>query len=662
MNQKSSQNPELPIEDRINAGYEKINQGQGQEALAIFERVLQEMPRQAYALIGLGLVSLNQGQADVALQFFQQSLTINSGIPECWYNMGNAYQSLSQLDKALEHYEHALQLKPEYLNCLMNIGNTYHLMDQGETALQYYHRALEIKPDFPDCLVNMGNVYKSQKQFDKAMQCYTKALALKPLHPDYLVNLGSVYQEMDLFNEALALYESALKQNPMHFEALLNMGNTHQLLDQADKALECYKKALLMQPRNSELLIYIGRCYVGLTQFEIALKCYQRALELTPDSSSCLMNLGNVFQALSRFDEAFEYYQKALALQPDYAECLMNIGNTHYSLGCLDQALEFYDRVLTLNPDHESCKFNLSLTQLTQGNFSEGWKNYDFRMAVRKFDYYVPFLKDTPLYEGQTSLEGKTVLVCAEQGLGDFIQFIRYVPLLTAKGTKVIVVPADKFTTLLSCFSFDVPRYKIGDDIDYWIPVMSLPRVFNTVLETIPQNIPYIVADPDKVRMMQHLIPSSDKKNIGIVWQGSKKHRKDRFRSTPIEKWSPILQLENVNIYSLQWGDESKDLKKLPSNLQSRVTDLSTHMHDFFDTAAIISHLDLIISIDTAMVHLAGAMNVPCWMLVTKVADWRWLLDREDSPWYPSMKIFRQEQAGNWEGVIQRVVDTLRTI
>ena len=361
---------------------------------------------------------------------------------------------------------------------------------------------------------------------------------------------------------------------------------------------------------------------------------------------------------LKRFDDALASYDRALAVRPDYAEALSNRGNTLHELKRFDDALASYDRALAVRPDYAEAHLNKSLLQLLTGDLEAGWREYEWRWKNESLE---GFKRDfpQPLWLGENGIEGKTILLHSEQGFGDTIQFCRYVPLVAVRGARVLLEVPATLQGVMASFA-GVAQVISGKGqlphIDLHCPLLSLPLAFGTRIESIPANVPYLTVPSEYARNWNFTLGTKRRPTIGLAWSGGQAHKDDHNRSISLRSLLKLLDV-NANFVSLQKDVRPDDAAVLKE--RSDLVHLGDKLKTFSDTAAVISNLDLVISVDTSVAHLAGALAKPVWVLLPFIPDWRWLLDREDSPWYPTARLFRQNAWGDWSGVISRVVSEL---
>jgi tetratricopeptide (TPR) repeat protein len=452
------------------------------------------------------------------------------------------------------------------------------------------------------------------------------------------------------------VYRQILAVEPALAEAHNNLGVALQDQGKPDEAVACYRRALTLKPGFTEAHNNLGNALKCRGQLDEAIASYRRALELKPEFAQAHYNLGNAFQEQGNLDDAVACYCRALELKPDHAGTHYNLGNALKDQRKLDHALACFRRALELNPDHAEAHWTRAFTWLLAGDWQRGWPEYEWRWRTKEF---VLRRFPQPWWEGE-SLAGKTILLHAEQGLGDTIQFIRYASIVKQLGAAVIVECQELLLGLLdSCPGIDqlVAQGDALPAFDVHAPLLSLPRILKTSAETIPATIPYLVPKPAIVERWRTRLIEIDGFKIGIAWQGNPTFRGDRFRSFPLRYFAPLAQVPGVCLLSLQKGAGSGQLAEVRDLFA--VTDLGDRLHDFTDTAAVMKNLDLVITSDTAAAHLAGALGVPVWVALSFAADWRWLLDRCDCPWYPTMRLFRQRESGDWRRVFEEINSAL---
>jgi tetratricopeptide (TPR) repeat protein len=499
-----------------------------------------------------------------------------------------------------------------------------------------------------------------QGQLDQAEAIYKEILQSQAQHFDALRLLATIAAQRKNSAAAVELFEQALKINPDHASSLNNRGNALLDLKRHKEALESYDRALEIEPDYAEALYNRGNALLDLKRHEEALQSYDRALKINPDYAEALYNRGSALRDLERHEEALESYDRALKIKPDYAEALCNRGNALLDLGRHEEALQSYERALEIEPDYAEVHLNRALVWLLLGDFQRGWPEHEWRWQRAGFS--LPQLSK-PRWSGEP-LNGRTILLSWEQGLGDTLQFVRYARLLQRQGARVIVSCQKPLVRLLQrCEGIDqlVAQGEPLPDFDFWTPLLSIPYVLRTDRESIPGECGYLSADPALVARWKIRLANFPGFRIAIAWQGNPGHQADRQRSIPLKFFAQLAQVPGVRLISLQTGPGVGQLADIAGSFEIiQFEDLDTTSGPFMDTAAIMRNVDLSISCDTSLAHLAGALGVPVWLAQAFSADWRWLLDRDDSPWYPSLRSFRQQSLGDWDEVFLRMARTLR--
>lgn len=441
-------------------------------------------------------------------------------------------------------------------------------------------------------------------------------------------------------------------------ERWLREGYRQLQTGELDKAARLCHKVLAVQPDNTfaHNLRAILAHQAGNTTEAVAR--LEQAIRLNAGVPDFHFNLGVALQALERHADAAAVYRRALALAPQHLGALINLGKTLQKQCLPTEAIACYERALALKSDSPEAHWGLAYQRLLLGDFARGWKEYEHRWALpENRGHWREFA--APRWDGG-DIAGRTVLLHAEQGIGDTLQFVRYAPLLARRGAHVIVLCQPPLKRLLMEMD-DIAVVADGEplpEFDLHLPLMSLPRLFGTTLATIPADVPYLRADPVDVHAWNGKLGDKNHFKIGLIWAGNRRHLNDRNRSCALETFAPLANVSDIRLYSLQKDEAAAEIRNAPTNMG--LVDLNDQLVDFADTAAVITCLDLVITVDTAVAHLAGALARPAWLLLPFAPDWRWMLAREDSPWYPSLRLFRQNQAGDWSGVLTAVINTLR--
>jgi tetratricopeptide (TPR) repeat protein len=534
------------------------------------------------------------------------------------------------------------------------------LAQQGRLAeaLASFQRALQLQPGLPQTHNNLGIALQDQGRLEEAVASYRRALALRPDYAMAYNNLGTALKEQQKLDEALACFRRALQLKPDDVMANSNAAMALKDQGQLAEAAACYRRTLELKPDYAEAYADYGVVLRGLGSLDEAEACCRRALQLKPDLPAGLANLGVVLRDQGKLDEAVDCQRRALELKPGFAEAWANLGVALTDQGRLTEAADCYRRALELKPNLPEARLNRSLLWLLCGDFQQGWPEYEWRWQA-ELKRFVSRFPRCPLWDGQF-LQGKTILLHAEQGLGDTIQFIRYAALVKDRGAKVIVECQEPLVRLLAgCRGVDelIGQGKDLPAFDVHAPLLSLPGVFNTSLETIPAEVPYLFAKRESVEQWRAELGAAAGFKIGIAWRGSPVHLNDRTRSFPLNCFESLAALPGVRLFSLQKGAGAEQLQELAGRFP--VTELGSRLQDFADTAAVLVNLDLVITCDTAIAHAAGALGAAIWVALPLAPDWRWLLDRADSPWYPTLRLFRQQSPGDWAGVFDQIKTAL---
>lgn len=435
------------------------------------------------------------------------------------------------------------------------------------------------------------------------------------------------------------------------------LGGSHYDAGRYAEAEAIYRQIVEARPGNADMHSRLGAVLFVRAKPGEAREHYLRALAIEPDHADAHYNMGLYHRDAGELEEAQERYRRALEIKPNYHQVHNNLGNVLRELGDYTEAIDSYRRALAARPDHAAAHMNLGICLLLTGQFEEGWGEYEWRWRTRTFKGKRPKLGG-PAWDG-APLEGRRILIHAEQGLGDTIQFARYAPLVAARGGRVTVLCQASLAGLLGTLDgveAVVPQGEPVPDHDRNASIMSLPGLFGTALGTIPREIPYLrVPERRAGRLEQALSVAGGRRKIGIVWAGNPENTNDKARSCPLRHFLALGRVPGVALFSLQKEQPAEDPLSAPG-----VTDLGPSLDDFADTAAAVERLDLVITVDTAVAHLAGALGRPVWLALPFVPDWRWLLKRDDSPWYPSVRLFRQPRRGDWDHVFARLGAALR--
>ena len=564
------------------------------------------------------------------------------------YNQGKFSIAIETAEFLLKSYQNSFDIWNILALSCIRIG-------ENEKALLSFKKVVEFNPDYPDAYNNIGYMLQRQGKFEEAIAAYERALAIKPDYAMAHNNLGNALKDQGRLEEAIAAYERALAIKPDYAEVRSNLGYALQGQGRLEEAIAAYEQALAIKPDFAEVRNNLGNALKDQGKLEEAIAAYERALAIKPGFAMAQNNLGIVLMEQGDLDQAIAAYERALAIKPDYVEAHNNLGYALQEQGDLDQAIAAYERALAIKPDYVEAQWNLSLTLILLGNYKRGWPLYESRITkqINKGKYYI---FDKPLWQGEFIEKGTKMLICSEQGFGDFIQFCRYFAMLNNIGAELIVEAPRPLLNLISSLECPMALVEKGDklpEFDVYCHLMSLPFIFGTTVETIPNRTPYIYADSNKLQTWRDKLGPHGRPRVGLVWSGSAKHSRDRNRSLKLDQLSNL-----ISIHSIEWHSLQKEYREHDQYFLANAPAIFQHqdaLRDFSDTAALVECMDLIISVDTSVAHLAGALGKPVWILLPFAPDYRWLLDREDTPWYPTARLFRQSNIGEWQSVIDHV-------
>jgi len=548
--------------------------------------------------------------------------------------------------------------------------------NEGKTdkALTYYKQALRTNPKNFEAAFDAANMLYNADRAEEALVFYKQALNLNDSHAEVYYNYGLCLLRLEKFDEAYVAFAQAAKRNPHYIKTYVQMANIYVTKKDYAHALEIYEAALKINPDSFDLYYRMGSVLRSLEQYTQAVKAFEKALEMQPNNPYPILELANTLHMVDDYERSLELYRKALELKPDCAEALYNLGYTLKKCGDIkkahkyfEEALEVHARVLEMRPDYPLAHFSHSLSNLTLGKFEEGWPEYEYRWQSYNEK---PKEFPQPVWSGQ-DLNGKRILIYAEQGFGDTFQFIRYGKLLKERGAYVIAQTQHQLKDIISqCQYLDevLSDREQLPPFDYHIALMSIPMVVNTTLETVPNEIPYLNAKEELTKLWKEKLSSDKKFKVGICWQGNKQYRtvflkkEVASKAMRLETFEPIASVPGVSVYSLQKINGVEQLEDISKTMEIHTfgPDLDEASGRFMDTAAIMKNLDLVITVDTSIGHLAAGLGAEVWVLLPYPADWRWMLDRDDTPWYPNMRLFRQPERGDWDSVLTRVVQELQ--
>jgi hypothetical protein len=593
------------------------------EATKRTQELLDLQPDDLPLLNRLGNLYLLQRRPEEAVTILAKSLNISPDQIAPLSDYATGLWMLGRFEAALEHFDRILLLQPNHADVFNNRGAVLQKLRRPEDALASYSRAIALRFDFAEAYYNRGNVLTELQRFIEAVADYDRAIALRPDDAKIFNNRSIALQKWGRSEEALLGFERAISLQPGYAEAHYNRGNVLQEKKRSGEAIDGYDLAIALRPHYAEAYHGRGEALLQIGRLEDSLASFDHAIALRSDFAEAHYGRGNALRQLKRFEESVASFDHAIALQPDFVEA----------------------------------QWNKSLHLLLHGEYQEGWRLYEWRWKVEMRDHIRDFKQ--PLWLGDKPIANRTLLIHAEQGYGDTLQFCRYVRAAEALGAKIVLEVPKALFSLLATMPGNrtlVTRGEPLPDFDLHCPMLSLPWAFKTTLDTIPADVPYLFADPHQKADWQQRLGTKTRPRIGLAWSGKPGHKNDRHRSIALETLVPLLALP-FEFHSLQneYRENEESLLKNFQQLRNHQNDL----RDFADTAALVSEMDFVVAVDTAVAHLSGALGKPVWILLPFVPDYRWLLDRPESPWYPTASLFRQTTSSDWETVISDVIHRL---
>jgi len=642
-------------------GFVAIQQGRASlaEIASLFRQATKLNPEYGEAYYNLGVILTKQGLLSEAQEAYLQVIKISPGSTEGYYNLGVVFSKLGLLAKAQVCFQEVIKLKPDYVAAYFNLGVT--LKDQGllEAAIATFKECLQLKSDYHQAYNSLGAIYKQQNLLENAAASFQQALIIKNDYIEAYSNLCVVLVDQNKISEAEAVCRQAIALKPDYAPSYNVLGSIFMKRQLFKEAAEAFKQSVALQPDYAEAYNNLAVAFTDLEEHTQAQQAGLEAIRLKPDYAEAYNNLAIVYLGAGNFIEAGKVCRRCLQIKPDYAEAYNNLGLILTEQRLLEPALAAFEQAIKLKPDYHKVKFTHACTHLLAGNLIQGFEEYESRWQAHGLS--LPNV-GRPLWDG-SSLVGKTILLYAEQGLGDTLQFIRYADVLQAQGATVkLACPGELKELLNGVKSLTEVTHleQLPKDFDVYAPLLSIPHLLGTTIETIPTGIPYIKS------IKKAELQKKEGLNIGIVWASGYRHgdltlyQLYKKKSASVDLFMQLLDIPSVTLYSLQVGKDAAALA--PYENHPRVVNLSPQIKDFTDTAAFIEQMDLVISVDTSVAHLAGGMGIPVWLLLYFTPDWRWLLGRGDTPWYPNMRLFRQQTPEDWAAVFREVMELLQLV
>ena len=595
----------------------------------------------------------------------KRSVIPSSKVNDLQSKLGEAvtFHTAGSLNRAQEIYQEILQFQPNHLDALHLSGVVALQSGEYSLALDYLNKAIQLNPNFVEAIFNRGVLYKNIKQFDRALAEYSKVLELNPLHKSAHFDTGYLLEQLEENDRALESYSRAIEIDPTFYEAKIYRVSLNRKLKRFEDAADECNEVIKADPSNALAYSNMALIFYDQKEMDEALLWSDKAIKLNSNSGLILNDRGVILRGLWRLEEALNVFEAAIKLSPNLAVIYSNCGLVLQDYGRLDIAISFFNRAVELDGVSPSIHFNRSLANLMAGYLEIGFAEYEFRNQV--FKLTASGARPIPRWDGLQPLFDKTILITHEQGMGDTVQFSRYATIVASLAKEVIFEVQEPLVKILSSLEGNlkiIPSGVVDVCADVQCPLMSLPHFFGTTLDSIPSRDSYLTASEVKIEQWRDKLSCSDKLNIGIVWSGGFRPDQPELwevngrRNIPLEMMAKLIH-PNICFHSLQKGQPAES--ELELFLQNKPEiDLINHaaeLKDFSDTAALIHNLDLVISVDTSTAHLAAALGKPTWIMNRFDTCWRWLLHRTDSPWYPTVRIYRQDHAGDWDGVISKI-------
>ena len=596
----------------------------------------------------------------------QKAATSSSGppapTPDALHQAGLGHLRAGRFLDAQSCCQQALAINPSHADTLHLMGLLSARSQHYDHAVEWITRAIRQSPK-PEYLTSLGTTLQQQGRLEEALQVLDKAVQLGPDDAKGWISLGRILEDLNRPDDALLSFQQALRLNPSDWETAIRCAILLQRLERSEEALGYFDLCNKLKPDHALILQARGLCLRGLQRYEDYLADSRKSHALDPANVDTQYNIGDAFRLLGRYEEALPWFDRVLAARPDFALALTGKAFALIQLHRFEEAAAIYLDLKQSGLADAEAEWNLAFINMVTGNFEDGWRGREARWhsGVRS-TIYPDFSQ--PMWLGEPSVEGKTVLVHVDEGLGDTIQFARYLPMLAARGARVVLVVADAQVSLFSGFPGVAQCLAMSSGplplFDFHVPICSLPLAFRTTLDIIPPPVSFAPASLEsRVPAWENRLGPREKLRVGLVWSGNAKHANDRNRSIPLRGLSRILELD-ATFVSLQKDPRPEDSAVLREH--TGIVDLTADLTDFVETAALVRCLDLVISVDTSVAHLAATLGRPTWILLPWMPDYRWLLDRDDSPWYPAARLFRQDESCDYDGVIDRGRDELAAL
>ena len=642
-------------------GFSELRKTGQSKALAI-------EPNSLAALINLGAALKEQGKFQEAADCYRKVLAIQPNSLTALTDLSGVLVKQGESQEAIAYSRKALAIQPNSLAALINLGAALQEQGKFQEAIACYRKVLAIQPNSLLALINLGAALKEQGECQEAIACCRKVLAMQPNSLAALVNLGAALKEQGECQEAIAYFRKALAIQPNSLPALMNLGDALKQQGEFREAADCYRKVLAIQPNSLVDLISLGDVLKGQGELQEAIACYRKALAIKSDSLAALISLGGAFVDQGEPQEAAVYCKKALAIQPNSVAALTNLGASMCCQEAVQEAITIYRKAISLNKDFPYAHFNLSMSLLSSGDYENGWEEYEWRFHAKGAALHGP-QPQLKKWDGCNNPSRNRLVLVGEQGLGDTLQFMRYIPSMSKRGMSVAFCTHIKLHDLILASGITTEVYSSEEILQLttgeWLPLLSLPRHLNIRPDNPLVSKSYIKVPEEKILYWKQKLSSEKRPIIGLNWQGNFKAERGFFMGRSVhslETLAPITEAIDASFLSLQKGSGAEQLTNC--SFLDRFVGCQGEINqtwDFVENAAMAMNCDLIITVDTVVAHLAGGLGKPTWLLLHKFSDWRWGKEGDTTFWYPSMRLFRQREYGNWQEVMHRVAMALET-
>jgi tetratricopeptide (TPR) repeat protein len=609
--------------------------------------------REAYFKELFGSFDLLQ-KPQSATQFLCQNLSSFENNSDTVVEYGAHLLVMGYANEACTLYEHFLQKWPNRVNALNNLAIAHKRLGRVELAKKVFAHILSLDASHTSAWTNLASIFHFEKNYSQAQVCFEKSIALDPNNFRNYVALAECLKSQNEFQKALQVHLICVQKFGGEYDAHLLLGNFFANLKHYDKAVQAYLNAIKIDNKRTQAYNNIGVAYKELGRNDEALKSYEAVLLIRPNDAATHNNLGNLLRTMGDIETALTHLKLAIELNPSYADAYSNIGAIYKEAKDNETAKTYYEKAIELNPEHTNANFDLGLLALVDLDYEKGWKLYEHRLKMQELIAKTHVYK-VPIWNGEP-LDGKIIILQNEQGFGDNIMFIRYVPYFVALGATVVIRSRADLVALF--LGIEGVSQVISEDeplvqCDYYLPLLSCAERFRTLPQSIPNQFPYIFLPDEPIDFTLDMTSL----NVGLIWSCSRTHKDFVNRYVGLESYRPLLDIEGINWYSLQLGDDAQQIVEL--DLAERIHDCSGQLTDFAKTAALISKLDLVITTDSSVFHLCGAMDKAVWVMTPKFAEWRMMQTGENTPWYRSARLFRQTERSKWGDVVERIKNEL---